>query len=123
MRGNGIRTAQTHGDIDRMAESMVVTEDEALELLAFFLTSARILQREPAQYGSMRLLMAAERVSEFALGRSSSDTQKFLAAMSEDLEQALMHMADGERFVVAMDDMCRKVAQHLVERDGPGNDA
>lgn len=99
---------------------MVLTEDEALELFAFFLTSARILQREPAQYGSMRLLMAAERVGEFALERSSPGTQKFLSAMAEDLEQALMYMADRERFVDDMDAMCRKIAQYLVEREETG---
>ena len=106
-----------------MAESMVLTEDQALEMLAFFLTSARILQREPAQYGSMRLLMAAERVGEFALERSSPDTQKFLAAMAEDLERTLIYMDDRERFVDDMDAMCRKVAQYLVERDETGGEA
>ncbi len=100
-----------------MAESLVLSEDEALELLAFLLTSARILQREPAQYGSMRLLMAAERVGEFALERSSADTRKFLAAMAEDLENALMHMADNERFVTSLDEMCRNIARYLVTRD------
>jgi len=106
-----------------MAESLVLTEDEALELLAFFVTSARILQREPAKYGSMRLLMAAERVGEFALERSSPDTQEFLAAMAEDLDQAMMYMADHERFVDDMDAMCRKIAQYLVGRDETGGEA
>jgi hypothetical protein len=106
-----------------MADTMVLSEDEVLELLAFFLTSARILQREPAQYGSMRLLMAAERVGEFALERSSPDTQEFLVAMAEDLERALTYMADSERFVADMDAMCRKIAQYLVERDEAGGDA
>ena len=106
-----------------MVRSMVLTEEEALELLSFFLTSARILQREPAQYGPMRLLQAAERIGEFAKERSSSNTKDYLEGMAEDLDQALMHMADTERFVAAMDDMCRKVAQHLVEQDGLEDDS
>jgi Family of unknown function (DUF6092) len=38
---------------------MVLTEDEALELLAFLVTAARTQLDEAAEYGSLRLLTAA----------------------------------------------------------------
>jgi Family of unknown function (DUF6092) len=38
---------------------MVLTEDEALELLAFLVTAARTQLDEASEYGSLRLLTAA----------------------------------------------------------------
>ena len=46
-----------------MASAMVLTEDEALELLAFLVTAARTQLDEAAEYGPLRLLTAAGRLA------------------------------------------------------------
>lgn len=105
-----------------MAGSLVLTEDEAFELLAFLVTSARIQQDEPAQYGSLRLLTAAERLSSFMMKRSSAEGRSFLAATLEDIERMTIYMSDVERFVASLDELCREIAQHLVDQNGLAGD-
>ena len=46
-----------------MAGRMVLSEEDALELLAFLVTAARTQVDEAAEYGSLRLLTAAGRVA------------------------------------------------------------
>ena len=48
-----------------MASAVVLTEDEALELLAFLVTAARTQMDEAAEYGLLRLLTAAGRLAAF----------------------------------------------------------
>src|SRR5947208_656239 len=45
-----------------MAARMVLSEDEAVELVAFLVTAARTQVDEAAEYGSLRLLTAAGRL-------------------------------------------------------------
>ena len=45
-----------------MPSAMVLTEDEALELLAFLITAARTQLDEAAEYGPLRMLTAAGRL-------------------------------------------------------------
>jgi N-acetylglutamate synthase/N-acetylornithine aminotransferase len=97
---------------------MALNEEQAYELLTFLVTSARIQQDEPAQYGSLRLLTAAERLSGFMMERSSSDNREFLAGVQEDIEQMTNAMADVEKFIASLDELCRAVAQHLVGQNG-----
>ena len=54
-----------------MATTMVLTEDEALEMLAFLVTAARTQLDEAAEYGPLRLLMAAGRLADFMAERAS----------------------------------------------------
>jgi hypothetical protein len=44
-----------------MSENFVLTEDEALELLAFLVTAARTQVDKPHEYGPLRLLTAAKK--------------------------------------------------------------
>jgi hypothetical protein len=48
-----------------MSENFVLTEDEALELLAFLVTAARTQVGEPHEYGPLHLLIAANRLGDF----------------------------------------------------------
>src|SRR5262249_1912902 len=54
-----------------MASTMVLTEDEALELLAFLVTAARTQVDEAAEYGPLRLLTAAGRPGRAVRPRSA----------------------------------------------------
>lgn len=99
---------------------MVLAENEAVELLAFLITAARCLIDEPADYGAMRLLDAAERLCLFSKERASPEAQELLAhivAMSPEIQS---NVNQRELFGDELDSLCRKVAQHLVANSNLG---
>src|ERR1041384_1910166 len=61
-----------------MAATMVLSEDEAVELVAFLVTAARTQVDEAAEYGSLRLLPAAGRLADSIVDRVSPETRAFL---------------------------------------------
>jgi len=61
-----------------MASAMVLTEDEALELLAFLITAARTQLDETAEHGPLRLLTAARWLADCTAERASPATCDFL---------------------------------------------
>ena len=65
-----------------MSENWVLKEDEAIELLALLISSARIQMDEPAHYGPLRLLTATERLSNMIVERSSDKSRGFCRAIS-----------------------------------------
>ena len=99
-----------------MAGQLVLSEEEAVELLALLITSARIQIDEPARYGPLRLLTAAERLSNFIKERASTEAQPMLTTLTSEIPNMAMYMSDEERYVGALDSLCRVVAQHLVEQ-------
>ena len=108
-----------------MSETMVLTEDEALELLAFLVTAARTQAGEPNEYGPLRLLSAATRLSDFMRERASPETRAFLAGPLREIPSTETRMADYEGYVAKLDALCSAVAQHLVNHFGleePGDD-
>src|ERR1700754_1163098 len=62
-----------------MSPSWVLDEDDALELLAFLITSARTQVDEAAEYGPLRLLTAAHRLGDAVSSRTSEETAALLA--------------------------------------------
>ena len=105
-----------------MARQLVLSEEEAVELLALMITSARIQIDEPARYGPLRLLTAAERLSSFIKDRASAEAQPMLNVLTGEIPNMAMYMSDEERYVGALDGLCRVVAQHLVDHT-PDEDA
>ncbi|MCA0456254.1 MAG: DUF6092 family protein [Chloroflexi bacterium] len=98
-----------------MSAKLVLTEEEALELLALLVTSARIQIDEPARYGPLRLLTAADRLSTFIKERASAEAQPMIAELTTTIPDMAMYMSDEERYVPTLDRLCRVVAQRLVE--------
>ena len=97
-----------------MAENWVLKEDEAVELLALLITSARIQMDEPAQYGPLRLLTATERLSGIILERSSEKSREFLRENIERIPAMHMNMSDVEAYTAGLDERCRAVAACLL---------
>ena len=64
-----------------MSDATVLTEDEALELLAFLVTAARTQVNEPNEYAPLRLLTAARKVGDF-IWQSLVDWERFPNAHS-----------------------------------------
>jgi len=97
-----------------MESTMVLTEDEALDLLAFLVTAARTQLDEAAEYGPLRLLAAAGRLAEFMAARASPATRQFLAGPLRALPDAALRSVDPGKYATELDTVCRAVGEHLV---------
>ncbi|MCY4060834.1 MAG: DUF6092 family protein [Chloroflexi bacterium] len=97
-----------------MSENWVLKEDEAVELLALLITSARIQIDEPAHYGPLRLLTATERLSGMMLERASDKSRAFLQENIERIPEMRMAMSDVESYAAGLDEHCRAVAACLL---------
>lgn len=103
-----------------MADTMVLTEDEALELLALLVTAARTQLDEAAEYGPLRLLTAATRLADFIAQRVSPQTRALLAGPLRQLPDTAVRTADPAGYAEKLDAVCRAVAEHLVSHFGLG---
>jgi len=101
-----------------MTSAMVLTEDEALEILAFLITAARTQLDEAAEYGPLRLLTAAGRLAGFIGARASAGTREFLAGPLKDMPDAALRSVDPAKYAAQLDAVCRAVADHLVSHFG-----
>ena len=97
-----------------MSDKWVLKEDEAIELLALLITSARIQMEEPANYGPLRLLTAAERLSAMIRERASDKSADFLQENIERIPDMHRQMSDIESYAAALDERCRAVAACLL---------
>lgn len=97
-----------------MASAMVLTEDEALEVLAFLITAARTQLDEAAEYGPLRMLTAAGRLADFMAGRASPGTRALLAGPLKELPDAALRSVDPTKYAAQLDAVCRAVGEHLV---------
>ncbi len=99
----------------------VLTEDEALEIVAFLVTAARTQADEAAEYGPMRLIMAAHRVMEAVQSRVSPPTREFLASALAAVPQLATPLSAAEQYTERLDALCAALAQYLVKRYPPGS--
>lgn len=101
-------------------ESMVLTEDEALEILAYLVTAARTQIDEAAEYGPLRLMTAAQRLAEFIAPRVSTSTRELLAGPIQQVPATATLSHDPDGYTATLDGVCSAVAAHLVTRVGVG---
>ncbi len=97
---------------------MVLNEDEALELLAFLITAARTQLDEASEYGSLRLLTAANRLGDAMAERVSPATRALLTGPLRKVPELAVRTADLADYTAALDDLCRAVGEHLVGHFG-----
>jgi hypothetical protein len=100
------------------ASPMVLTEDEALELLAFLVTAARTQLDEASEYGSLRLLTAAGRLADDVADRVSPATRSLLTGPLRQIPELAVVTADPAGYAAELDDVCRAVGEHLVVHFG-----
>ena len=101
-----------------MAETMVLTEEEALELVAFLVTAARTQVDEAAEYGSLRLLTAAGKLADMVVERVSPATRTLLTGPLKQVPDLAVRTADPAGYAAALDLVCRAVGAHLVAHFG-----
>ena len=98
---------------------MVLSEDEALELLAFLVTAARTQVDEAAEYSSLRLLTAAGRLADAIVDRVSPDTRAFLTGPLKQVPDLAVRSADPAGYAASLDAVCRAVVECLRPQTGP----
>ena len=108
------RAAGKPGILERMSENWVLKEEEAIELLALLISSARIQLDEPARYAPMRMLTATERLSSIILERSSDKSREFLQDSIERIPDMRMEMSDLPAYTEGLEALCRSVAECLL---------
>jgi hypothetical protein len=101
-----------------MAAAWVLDEDDALELLAFLITSARTQVDEAAEYGPMRLLTAAHRLGEAIGPRASEETAAVVNGPLRRMPLLAVPRDDRTGYVERLDALCRALAEHLTQRYG-----
>lgn len=98
-----------------MSEELVMTEGEALELLAFLVTAARTQVDEAAEYAPLRLLAGATRLADVVASRVSPKTRALLAGPLRAMPATAVPSEDRDGYVARLDALCAAVADRLVE--------
>lgn len=97
-------------------KKLLLNEDQAVELIALFLSSARLLISEPTAYGPLRLLTATERLSTMILDDVSPPTRKLLHLCIDRIPHTYTLANEVKEYAAAMDELCEALGQCLVER-------
>lgn len=102
-----------------MTEAWVLTEDEALEIVAFLVSAARLLLDEPVDYGPMRLLSAAQRLCAAATPRTAGPTRALLEAFDTQIPIWMRErLRNPEGYTAFLDDLGARIARELAGRAG-----
>ncbi|HEX5500234.1 MAG TPA: DUF6092 family protein [Thermomicrobiales bacterium] len=99
-----------------MSERLVLSEDEAFEMLAFLCSAAEISLHEPTYYGTFRLIDAASRLLGFMLERDPADAA-FLRRFKDeiDLKKSWM-MWDRDGYFAFLREAPAEIAAELRRR-------
>jgi Family of unknown function (DUF6092) len=100
-------------------ETPCVTRDVALEVLAFLVTAARTQTEEAAEYGPMRLLMAARLLAQGMAPHAGDETAlRALVAEVAALEPVRTPTREREQYLASLDALGEKVADALLAHEG-----
>lgn len=103
---------------------LVLSQDAALEVLAYLVTAARTQVDEAAEYGPMRLLTAAQRLAEGILQGAGepSPALHVLAASLAGLQPVKTPTREREEYVARLDAWCVEVADCALALAAPESD-
>lgn len=102
-------------------ETGVLSEDDAVELLAYLVSAARTQVDEAAEYAPLRLLTAAGRLltaagrlAEMIEPNASVDLRPLLSDIRAQVSETAVQAGDPERYTEHIDGLCERTAQYLV---------
>jgi hypothetical protein len=99
--------------------ALVLTKQSALEVLAFLISAARTQAEEAAEYGPMRLLMAARLFAEqMATDVGEDDVLGALVTEVAALEPVRTPTRNREVYLASLDALCERVADALLAQAG-----
>lgn len=97
---------------------MVLTEDQAFDLLAFLFSAAEISLVEPTYYGTFRLVDAASRLMGFMLEHDPERSREFLERFKADVDaRKLVMMWDREAYYDFLRAAPAIVAAEVIRRE------
>ena len=96
----------------------VLDEDNAVELLAYLVTTARTQLDEAAEYAPLRLLTAAGRLAEMIEPKASASLRPLLRDIRQQISETAVQAGDPAGYVERLDALCRTVAEYLVRSLG-----
>jgi hypothetical protein len=106
--GNGVDTANAQ---QGATGSCVLTEEEALQLIAFLTSAAEISIHEPTYYGTFRLMDAASRLMGFMLKHETPRSEAFLRELKTEVDaKKVWMMWDREAYFTFLRETPGKVA-------------
>lgn len=83
---------------DRTAEQTFLTEDQVVEMMSLFLSCSLLLLREPALYGPLRQLTAAERLAAMVMDSGRELSPELRQLLEIALERIpVSHTVTGKR--------------------------
>jgi Family of unknown function (DUF6092) len=97
-----------------VTEALVLSEADALEVLAYLITAARTQLDEAAEYGPLRL-MGAARILAAQLPTSVSPALSTLVAAVDALPATATPRADRDAYIARLDQLCVAVADCLLD--------
>ena len=101
-----------------MDETLVLSETEVFDIVAFLVTAASLLPEEPVDYGPARLLTAAQRLCAAAAPRSEL-SRDLLGRLAEEIVPRLnSRNSDPDGFRAFMEESCRAIAREAARRLG-----
>ncbi|HSV93611.1 MAG TPA: DUF6092 family protein [Desulfobacterales bacterium] len=120
-RSSGPAAGPARSSFDASVEALVVSESDALGLLAHLVTSAELCMTEPYDYGIFRLIDAASRLATVMVPHSSGESRAFLQAFLDEVNlKKMWPTRDRERYGAFLRETSRRTAEHLVARAGGG---
>jgi hypothetical protein len=96
-----------------MTDALVLSEADALEVLAYLITAARTQLDEAAEYGPLRLMGAARILADRLSPRASASLSTLLSAVAA-LPPTATPRNDREAYVARLDQLCVAVADCLL---------
>ena len=102
-----------------MEESnMALTHEDALELLAFLITSAHGCLRESSDNGHYRLITGAERLARAWEPRSTGQISFFLRSLSTRTASEASYIdSDPDRYMNYLAECCQSIAEEIKQRN------
>ncbi|MGW7824422.1 DUF6092 family protein [Streptomyces puniciscabiei] len=96
----------------------MLAEDDAVELLAYLVTAARIQLDEAAEYAPLRLLTAAGRLADMIEPAASDGLRPLLEDIRRGFGETAVAAGDPDGYAARLDALCRTVAVHLASSLG-----
>jgi hypothetical protein len=101
-----------------MTDNLILTETEALQLLAYLTSSAEISLVEPELYGPFRLIDACSKLAGHVLQHNPGESQIFWNELKAEIDvKKLWLMSDRVNFREFIKQMPAKVAHELLRRE------
>ena len=108
-----------------MSRDAPLTEDEAIELIAYLLSSAQGLLKEPESYAVLRMATAADRMAALWGPHATGDLRRFLDDLAQRMPLAAAETQGGD--VASFDrylgekigELARIVKRRQETKDGP----